>query len=90
MPCFVRVKPLGADGLHLGDHEVGLVFRHEGVELPIEHGNDLVLVGDLHGRGAGVGVDRDDMLSKSLQGDDHFFASSPEPRSMIFLFMGAS
>ena len=72
---LVRVKPLGADGLNLGDHEVGFVFRHDGVEgFPVEHGNDLVLVGDLHGRGAGIGVDRDDMLSESLQGDDHFFA----------------
>ena len=72
---LVVVKSLGADGLHLGDDEVGLMFGHNRIEgLSVEHGNDFVLVGHLHGGRTGIGVDGDDVLSEPLQGDDHFFA----------------
>jgi hypothetical protein len=58
-----------------GTTDVRLVLRDNGVErLPVEHGDHFKVVGHLHGRGTGVGINGNDMLAQTLEGDDDLFS----------------
>ena len=64
---LVFVKALRADGFHLGDNNVRLVFRDNGVEcLPVEHGNHFKAIGHLHRGGTRIGIHGNDMLAQTL------------------------
>ena len=62
------VEPLGADGLDLGNDDVGTVFfDRRGQRVAVEHVEDLRGVGHLHRGSARILVARHDGLSQPLR-----------------------
>ena len=69
------VEPLGADGLDLGNDDVGVVFGHGGGQgVAVEHVEDFAGVGHLHGGSARIGVARHDGLSEALRRNHELLA----------------
>ncbi|MFT3683711.1 MAG: hypothetical protein QM783_02095 [Phycisphaerales bacterium] len=83
-PIFLNVdEALGANGLDFGDGVEGaaLLLGDRGVladglleSIAVEHVEDFVIIGDLHGGRAGVRVAGDDAAAEALGGDHDLLA----------------
>ena len=83
---LIIVKTLGSDRLHFWYDDVGLVLRDHRIQgLAVQHVDDLAAIRHLHRRGPFVGVDSNDRLAITLEGDDHFFAEFTGAEEQDFL-----